>query len=310
MPTTPQKPAIRKALRRSRSWRSTVASSMWWLCSMRSMTSASSGAEPVASASAWSCSSVTRTRAAADHSAVWSRPARVCTSSSEAATVVRSVAPVRSVRRAARGSTSAWAKRSTSPSASRNSLGHVGWPRRCRPPGGGRWRAGTRPGGGRRRPPAPGGPPSGCDPSAPMSSPHRLSRSSSPTPAMTVRRGWNARENVVDPASITRRSYRTLRTRRRICGRVERPTTVCNDRHRQRSRRVADAARGSRTAGPGASIVGRSLAAPRRAQASLAQSAERFHGKEKVVGSIPTGGSPADHSDRGGVAQLVRAFDS
>ena len=58
---------------------------------MRSIMSASSGADPVASASAWSCSSVTRTRAAADHSSVWSRPARVCTSSSEAATVVRSV---------------------------------------------------------------------------------------------------------------------------------------------------------------------------------------------------------------------------
>ena len=28
-----------------------------------------------------------------------------------------------------------------------------------------------------------------------------------------------------------------------------------------------------------------------RGHASLAQSAERFHGKEEVVGSIPTGGS-------------------
>ena len=50
--------------------------------------------------------------------------------------------------------------------------------------------------------------------------------------------------------------------------------------------------------------------------APLAQSAERFHGKEKVVGSIPTGGSHcaggrvvrlAEHA---GVAQLVRAHDS
>ena len=43
-------------------------------------------------------------------------------------------------------------------------------------------------------------------------------------------------------------------------------------------------------------------------QASLAQSAERFHGKEKVVGSIPTGGSLNARS--GGVAQLVRALGS
>src|SRR5699024_9600513 len=45
--------------------------------------------------------------------------------------------------------------------------------------------------------------------------------------------------------------------------------------------------------------------------APLAQSAERFHGKEKVVGSIPTGGSlgRSDHdpvgSTCGGVAQSV-----
>jgi hypothetical protein len=53
--------------------------------------------------------------------------------------------------------------------------------------------------------------------------------------------------------------------------------------------------------------------------APLAQSVERFHGKEKVNGSIPLGGS-ADASRqaaqnegnaaRGGVAQLVRANDS
>ena len=46
--------------------------------------------------------------------------------------------------------------------------------------------------------------------------------------------------------------------------------------------------------------------------APLAQSAERFHGKEKVNGSIPLGGSvdAGQSVDRGGVAQLVRAHDS
>ena len=47
-------------------------------------------------------------------------------------------------------------------------------------------------------------------------------------------------------------------------------------------------------------------------KAPLAQSAERFHGKEKVNGSIPLGGSvdAGQSVDRGGVAQLVRAHDS
>lgn len=47
-------------------------------------------------------------------------------------------------------------------------------------------------------------------------------------------------------------------------------------------------------------------------RAPLAQSAERFHGKEKVDGSIPSGGSldcgaavVRDTRHRGGVAQLV-----
>ena len=49
--------------------------------------------------------------------------------------------------------------------------------------------------------------------------------------------------------------------------------------------------------------------------APLAQSVERFHGKEKVNGSIPLGGSvdarrSAARGYRGGVAQLVRAHDS
>ena len=45
--------------------------------------------------------------------------------------------------------------------------------------------------------------------------------------------------------------------------------------------------------------------------APIAQSAERFHGKEKVKGSIPFWGSSAGESPyRGGVAQLVRAHDS
>ena len=51
----------------------------------------------------------------------------------------------------------------------------------------------------------------------------------------------------------------------------------------------------------------------RRGHAPLAQSAERFHGKEKVDGSIPSGGS-LDQCNvliaQGGVAQLVRAHDS
>ena len=52
-------------------------------------------------------------------------------------------------------------------------------------------------------------------------------------------------------------------------------------------------------------------------QAPLAQSVERFHGKEKVNGSIPLGGSVvaellqgAERHPDGGVAQLVRAHDS
>ena len=49
------------------------------------------------------------------------------------------------------------------------------------------------------------------------------------------------------------------------------------------------------------------------ALASLAQSAERFHGKEEVVSSILTGGSPGGDPSPptpGGVAQLVRALGS
>ena len=42
--------------------------------------------------------------------------------------------------------------------------------------------------------------------------------------------------------------------------------------------------------------------------AALAQLVERFHGKEEVVGSIPTGGS--QRQVLGGVAQLVRALGS
>ena len=57
-----------------------------------------------------------------------------------------------------------------------------------------------------------------------------------------------------------------------------------------------------------------------RRPAPLAQSAERFHGKEKVVSSILTGGSgkavgwiardPFVVPPSGGVAQLVRALGS
>ena len=49
------------------------------------------------------------------------------------------------------------------------------------------------------------------------------------------------------------------------------------------------------------------------ADAPLAQSAERFHGKEKVDSSILSGGSShfaMTVSDSGGVAQMVRAHDS
>ena len=49
--------------------------------------------------------------------------------------------------------------------------------------------------------------------------------------------------------------------------------------------------------------------------ASLAQSAERFHGKEKVESSILSGGSPSElecsgAGNHGDVAQLVRALGS
>src|SRR6476646_8673920 len=54
-----------------------------------------------------------------------------------------------------------------------------------------------------------------------------------------------------------------------------------------------------------------------RVKAPLAQSVERFHGKEKVNGSIPLGSSVvaellqgAERHPDGGVAQLVRAHDS
>ena len=50
---------------------------------------------------------------------------------------------------------------------------------------------------------------------------------------------------------------------------------------------------------------------PSAVHAPLAQSAERFHGKEKVVSSILTGGSLVDQSTgQGGVAQSVRALGS
>ena len=115
---------------------------------------------------------------------------------------------------------------------------------------------------------------------------------------MTVRRGWKARENVVDPASITSRSYRTLRLVGGSWAELRRPTTVCNDSHRQRflDRPRVAASGGSRRAAGGGASSRRSVARRPSVErsASLAQSAERFHGKEKVVGSIPTGGSPAD----------------
>lgn len=44
--------------------------------------------------------------------------------------------------------------------------------------------------------------------------------------------------------------------------------------------------------------------------ALLAQLVEHFHGKEEVVGSIPTEGSANGQFSRGGVAQLVRASGS
>src|ERR1700732_4002084 len=57
------------------------------------------------------------------------------------------------------------------------------------------------------------------------------------------------------------------------------------------------------------------LQGPCAGQAPLAQSVERFHGKEKVNGSIPLGGSahagPTGGAvSQGGVAQSVRANDS
>src|ERR1700738_1514915 len=57
------------------------------------------------------------------------------------------------------------------------------------------------------------------------------------------------------------------------------------------------------------------LQGPCAGQAPLAQSAERFHGKEKVNGSIPLGGSAhaglaGGAAPQGDVAQSVRANDS
>ena len=67
-------------------------------------------------------------------------------------------------------------------------------------------------------------------------------------------------------------------------------------------------------------LLSRFAALP-RIYALLAQSVEHFHGKEKVVGSIPTEGSasgdgchiynrPANRLRQGDVAQLVRASGS
>ena len=60
---------------RARSCRPSAASNSAWRCSIRSTTSASSGAEPSDSASAWRLLVASTARAsAAAHSAVWSMP--------------------------------------------------------------------------------------------------------------------------------------------------------------------------------------------------------------------------------------------
>ena len=60
------------------------------------------------------------------------------------------------------------------------------------------------------------------------------------------------------------------------------------------------------------SIYRLSLYAQGLINAPLAQSVERFHGKEKVTGSIPVGGSKVFYRSHipGGIAQLGRASGS
>ncbi len=144
----------------------------------------------------------------------------------------------------------------------------------------------------------------GCGPRDPSSSPARLSRSRSPTPVITVRRGWRSSAIVWRPASITIRVNRTRCLSALRSGELRRtgPFGPGRTAHAPRGRPRPAPGPARRASRPWIALGGTGRVAPRMpprppspgtvVQASLAQSAERFHGKEKVVGSIPTGGSP------------------
>ena len=151
-------------------------------------------------------------------------------------------------------------------------------------------------------------------PRAPISSPTRPSRSTRPIPATTVSRGCRSRVRVFSPASITRRSTRMAEDRRRApdLKRIHGPNDPGQIRQRARERVGSVAGgcggrgspeprrrRGSptraatrRRRATTSTLAGRS---PRRVERSavrpLSSVVEHFHGKEGVVGSIPTEGS-------------------
>ena len=159
--------------------------------------------------------------------------------------------------------------------------------------------------------------PAPSDPTSSLTSP---SRSICPTPATTVRRGWRSRVKVFSPASMTTRSNRTRSDRRAgpsdlsFLGR-----SPMRDVREACATGARPPKRGLESLRAAARVAVRSRRLCRVSSAPLAQSAERFHGKEKVVSSILSGGSPAgpcrslrrgSGSQPGGVAQSVRALGS
>ena len=249
-------------------------------CSIRSISSASSGADPVASASAWSCSSVTRTRAAADHSC-----GLVEAGQASARARRRRRRSSRSARRcggsarAARGSSLGVGEQVDAAVGVQELVGHVGAPGRRRRPGAGRWPGGTRRGGGRRRRPARGGPPNGCDPRAPISSPDQA------LPLELAHPGDHrqARVEVERERVSTLPRSRDVRTApcgqsadvvAELSGRPLSVTTVTDSG----ASPCAGPRRGRPGAAvqPGASIVDRSLAARRRALRLLSSVGRAF----------------------------------
>ncbi len=184
---------------RKPSWRACAASSRECCCSIRSTTSAASGVDPTASAVFCSSSSVLCTASAVRHRSIWSHLASFGWMVLDALFEPDEVARARSCilstslargrgrgreRRSSRPWSSAYSSL-TSPAVSMSTM-------RWRPPSGrntAMWR------------------PSSCTisactperaaPNAPTSSPMRLSRSSCPTPAITVRRDRCRREGEV-----------------------------------------------------------------------------------------------------------------